>query len=91
MLEKYGIKLVIEVFRLNILKCNYQLTNKNKYFSGNQGNNWLKSNINIYGRIQTLFIEGRRGPDYEGDIAVDDLGLSSGICIGMKHTVTKPL
>ena len=64
------------MWSFNITSCNH--------FSGDHGDSWQKSSIYIQSDIQALFLEGRRGSDYHGDIAVDDLELSSGRCAGMK-------
>ncbi|CAC5377329.1 MAM and LDL-receptor class A domain-containing protein 1 [Mytilus coruscus] len=43
--------------------------------SGNHGNNWLPAKINLPNTPGQIVIEGYRGADIHGDIAVDDIKL----------------
>lgn len=53
--------------------------------SGDQGDTWLQANINIFfskkyrGKWQIGFI-GVRGDAYDGDMAIDDISISPGLC-----------
>ncbi|CAG5853443.1 unnamed protein product, partial [Menidia menidia] len=49
--------------------------------SGHQGPNWRKAffDISPSGTFQIVF-EGIRGPNFEGDIAIDDLSITKGKC-----------
>ncbi|VDI17160.1 Hypothetical predicted protein [Mytilus galloprovincialis] len=52
--------------------------------SGNQGNQWIKASVNITGNIQSgivIDIEASKGSSGNiGDIAIDDITLSTGSC-----------
>ena len=59
--------------------------------TGNQGSaTWFKGQADLMS-VQTfrVLFEGVRGPSFNGDIAVDDISVSSGICSqqGMSTTV----
>ncbi|KAJ3594295.1 hypothetical protein NHX12_006626 [Muraenolepis orangiensis] len=49
--------------------------------SGHQGPDWKKAlfNSNPSGPFQIMF-EGIRGPNFEGDIAIDDVSITKGKC-----------
>ncbi|KAL9987825.1 hypothetical protein ACROYT_G002193 [Oculina patagonica] len=47
--------------------------------SGNHGNYWMKEEITIY-LDKTVTFEGIRGSSYRGDIAIDDVSITNGIC-----------
>ncbi|KAL9953498.1 hypothetical protein ACROYT_G040921 [Oculina patagonica] len=55
--------------------------------SGNHGNYWIKAEINIF-LDSTITFEGIAGSSYTGDIAIDDISISSGSCYG--QTATPP-
>ncbi|XP_063416377.1 titin-like [Mytilus trossulus] len=52
---------------------------------GKQGNRWKMGQFEIPGdettkSVTNVVVEGVRGPDYSGDIAIDDIFLTSGSC-----------
>ncbi|KAM7442470.1 hypothetical protein ABFA07_008624 [Porites harrisoni] len=47
--------------------------------SGNQGNYWIRARETIYLR-HTITFEGIAGSSYTGDIAIDDVAITSGSC-----------
>jgi hypothetical protein len=54
---------------------------------GDQGQKWIQSSITIPGqRVQhdyNLILTGDIGPTYHGDIAIDDLSITDGVCTSM--------
>jgi hypothetical protein len=48
---------------------------------GNQGNAWINGYVNIVAQKEsTVIFEGRRGAGFLGDIALDDITVTSGNC-----------
>ncbi|KAL9981490.1 hypothetical protein ACROYT_G010197 [Oculina patagonica] len=49
--------------------------------SGHQGDEWQKAEINIKGNTQyKLMVEAVRSQNYRGDIAIDEIGFTKGLC-----------
>ena len=60
--------------------------------TGNQGSyNWFKGQANLMSR-QTfrILFEGVRGPSFNGDIAIDDISVTSGICSQQSASTSAP-
>ncbi|KAL9953476.1 hypothetical protein ACROYT_G040898 [Oculina patagonica] len=55
--------------------------------SGNHGSRWRKAKINIY-LNKTVTFEGLVGSSFTGDLAIDDVSIRSGRCVG--QTVAPP-
>ena len=52
-------------------------------FAGNKGQSWMKVELPVHAfESGQLMIEGERGRDYRGDIAIDDVQLVDGSCQG---------
>ncbi|XP_069134307.1 MAM domain-containing glycosylphosphatidylinositol anchor protein 2-like [Argopecten irradians] len=52
--------------------------------SGNQGNRWHETGINISSPVPSsrkIIFEGHRKCDITGDVAIDDITLTSGSCV----------
>ena len=54
--------------------------------SGNQANAWLAAEapIGMVNTNYTVVFEGTRGQDYHGDIAIDDIAFTKGLCEGIE-------
>ncbi|XP_071492659.1 MAM and LDL-receptor class A domain-containing protein 1-like [Diadema antillarum] len=50
---------------------------------GERGDMWQRAKVDVYSYFQlfNIIMEGVRGSSYTGDIAVDDISLSSGFCL----------
>jgi hypothetical protein len=55
----------------------------------NDADTWILGNVTIPGGIGRIAIEGVRGRDWAGDIAIDDLAMLSGSCsdVGRKYPI----
>ncbi|XP_022800392.1 MAM and LDL-receptor class A domain-containing protein 1-like [Stylophora pistillata] len=51
------------------------------YRVGDQGEDWNNARFNLFGKFYMIFIEGERGPTFEGDIAVDSITFTPGRCV----------
>ncbi|XP_078351329.1 MAM and LDL-receptor class A domain-containing protein 1-like [Oculina patagonica] len=68
---------------LNVFNGNAVVFSK----SGNHGANWIKEEITIY-LDNTVTFEGIAGSSWRGDLAIDDVSISSGSCQGHTATLT---
>ena len=59
--------------------------------TGNKGSTWFKGQADLTSRqnYRVLF-EGVRGNNFNGDIAIDDITVTSGICSQQASTTTGP-
>ncbi|XP_066300037.1 MAM and LDL-receptor class A domain-containing protein 1-like [Branchiostoma lanceolatum] len=52
---------------------------------GNQGNEWKYAQVHLTATgVYQVALEGSKGPGWQGDIAVDDVGISDGPCLPTK-------
>ncbi|KAK2561818.1 MAM and fibronectin type III domain-containing protein 1 [Acropora cervicornis] len=54
--------------------------------SGQQGNRWRYAEVTVFVQ-NTISFEGITGSSFTGDIAIDDVSLTHGICTGCQHTL----
>lgn len=58
--------------------------------SGDQGADWREAEINIKGNSQyKLMVEAVRSQNYRGDIAIDEIGFTKGLCIQQSRNETQ--
>ena len=50
--------------------------------SGSQGNQWKKAEVQVNGNSYSVVFMGVRGNGYQGDIALDEISITSGQCSG---------
>lgn len=76
---------------LNVYTREVQTGNTVQKFSlsGDQGNQWQQANVDVPSNYQyVIIIEGVRGGDYLGDIAIDDARIASTTCASMPPLTT---
>jgi hypothetical protein len=73
-----------KVDTLNVIVQNTQdTTNETIVWSkkGTQGNLWINGKVNlVLNSESTVIFEGRRGTSFLGDIALDDISITDGLC-----------
>ena len=72
----------INRLNVNIIKNNRQELLWTRY--GQHGNVWNRASVDIVASSNSfeLILEGVRGSDYNGDIAIDDISYSASKCSG---------
>ncbi|XP_015751521.1 PREDICTED: uncharacterized protein LOC107331445 [Acropora digitifera] len=68
--------------QLNVINGNSTVFTK----SGQQGNMWMYAEVTVFVQNNIIF-EGISGFSYSGDIAIDDVSLMDGICMGCTKTL----
>ncbi|KAJ7356094.1 hypothetical protein OS493_027021 [Desmophyllum pertusum] len=73
-----------DINTLNVFNGNTRVFTK----SGNQGKEWFKAKITMNLQSKVTF-EGIRGTEFRGDIAIDDVSITTGICQGCTENVNQ--
>ena len=59
--------------------------------TGNQGDRWVKGQADLISRTSFyVLFEGVRGTNFNGDIALDDISVTPGVCSAQVSTVSTP-